>query len=120
MTKVTVFYNRQRDAQGRPVGMLDSFAKGHAVEQVAQFDVDATPTPVYAGGADNGWVAVVEQAWRAMNRVDGSSVEQVPDGERSMCVGDVVVVDRWGTFAVADFGWTELMGATPAHWAPAI
>ena len=42
--------------------------------------------------------------FRAMNHVDGSEVEMVPDGERSMSVGDVVLI---GDVALAcePFGW---------------
>ena len=51
--------------------------------------------------------AALAKTWRAMNRVDGSAVEKVPDGERSLSVGDVVVVD--GTaYAVAPTGWAQV------------
>lgn len=36
---------------------------------------------------------MLEAAWRAANRVDGSVMEQVPDNRRSMCSGDVAVVN---------------------------
>lgn len=48
-----------------------------------------------------------DAVFRAMNRVDGSAVERVPDGERSMCVGDVVVLDSYGLGCVP-VGWVRV------------
>lgn len=58
---------------------------------------------VYGGDPE----AVLDRVFRAANRVDGSDVEQVPDGERSLSVGDVVFFEA----PVTGFAWScEPMG----------
>lgn len=47
---------------------------------------------------------LLERVYRAANRVDGSPVEQVPTGERSLSMGDVVVLGE-GAWSVAAFGF---------------
>lgn len=55
-------------------------------------------------GATN---TILEKVFRAANRVDGSAVEQIPDGVRSLSVGDVVVV-KGQVFACDMIGWTKV------------
>ena len=51
----------------------------------------------------------LEDAWRENNRVDGSDIEKVPDGIRSLSVGDVVIIGE-SAWAVAGIGF-EIIGA---------
>lgn len=48
---------------------------------------------------------VLERAFRAANRVDGSAIEQVPDGVRSLSMGDVVLVPGRGWHSCQMVGW---------------
>lgn len=48
---------------------------------------------------------VLERAFRAANRVDGSAIEQIPDGVRSLSMGDVVLVAGRGWHSCQMIGW---------------
>lgn len=53
---------------------------------------------------------LLAKVFRAANRVDGSEVEQVPDGVRSLSVGDVVIV-KGKVFSCDMIGWTMVEDA---------
>ena len=53
----------------------------------------------------------LERLWRMTNRVDGSAIEVVPPGRRSLSVGDVLVVGETAWF-VASIGFEVLDAAT--------
>lgn len=96
--KAYALYNRAKDEQGRPAGMLDGYKQGHLLEMVGRFEIDKD-------------LDAKEIIWAAMNRGSGRESDQL-EGQRSMSVGDVVWTrDEVGStawYAVAPFGWDRI------------
>lgn len=84
---VIVYYNE--------TGLFRPAKVGDRLREVARLDVPPCDTDERAADA----------VFRAMNRVDGSKAEVVPDGERSMSVGDVILLNRTTALACTVAGW---------------
>jgi hypothetical protein len=103
---VRVFHNTARDANDRPIAMLDGYAAAHVVTCVAECTVDST------GATD---LAVCDEAYRLFNvgddpefgTPDPEAVEYRARRNRSLSVGDVVSVDG-RHYACDPRGWRAI------------
>ncbi|GGM24097.1 hypothetical protein ACFFX1_10180 [Dactylosporangium sucinum] len=123
--QVRAFLNMAKDALGRPLGMLDGYATGHALALAFETTVMRSP---------EGDLAICEQVFCTLNvgddpefgTPDARAVAYRAQGHRSLSVGDVVAIDQ-RFYACARFGFKpidppaagDLSAGTGPHRGPA-
>jgi hypothetical protein len=89
-TRVDIYLNRETDEVGRGVGMMDGYQCGHKMENVYTM-------PLWGMEDD---AAALDKAFEIFNINHPSDYKQ-----RSLSVGDVVVLDRTLAYSCESVGW---------------